>query len=291
MRLVVASLIAVCGCFSKPEPSFGPTDAPGVDARVCSSFGPWSSPALVAGLNDPMLDEETPALSPDGTMIVFARLPSGGGSDLYMATFDGTSASNVRPIAVAATAGYEESPAWRPDGTQLYFLLGGEVFVSDFDAALDPPFGPVRPMVAPPAEFHRPRFRADHLEVFDFHDHASTGNSEIVHSVRGGPGAAWPAHTPIAPIADGPSTNTTPTVSGDGLTLYFSTDRFSAGSYQLYQTTRASLTAPFSGSLVPVAGIGESIRHPDISRDQTLLVFARYEPSSDILVSQRSCNP
>lgn len=291
MRVVVVVLGALCACFSKPEPSFELPDAPR-DAPACGLFGAWSTPVQVPGLNDAVLEEETPALSPDGTMIVFGRIPSGGNADLFIADFDGTSASNVRPITVAATSGYESLPAWSPDGSQLYFLLAAQVLVTDFNAALDPPFGPARPApeLAPLAPFHRPRFRADNLEVFDFHDHETTGNSEIVQSLRAGPGAEWPAPMPIAAIANGASTNTTPTVSGDGLTLYFSTDRFTMGSYELYQTTRPSLSASFSG-LAPVLGIGQSVRHPDISRDQTLLLFARYESSGDIMISHRSCNP
>lgn len=291
MRLVVVVLCALCACFSKPDGAFALQDARGDGPPGCSAFGAWSTPAQILMLNGPAKDE-APALSPDGTKIVFASSRGPSGFDLYLADFDGTAASNVRALTSLNSPDPESYPAWNADGSQLYFLRdGSQVLVSDFLVASEPPFGP--PRVATELEgldpYRRPRFTADGLEVFDERDYMDVGNREIAHAVRPTPTTPWAAPTPIPELAAPAFTAGSLAISGDGRTLMFMTDRNGTGSSQVVETTRADSSAAF-GPIMTVGGLGISILHLDLSRDGGMLLFSRYTGSDDdIYVSRRPC--
>jgi TolB protein len=64
---------------------------------------------------------EDPAVSPDGTRIVFVRAASGeDNDDLWIMEADGS-----HPVALTETGGAEGSPAWSPDGTRIAFQYTG----------------------------------------------------------------------------------------------------------------------------------------------------------------------
>jgi Tol biopolymer transport system component len=77
----------------------------------------WSATDLRTVSSDPG-SERRPAVSPDGTRVVYAQFDSASGFDRLVMRAIGQSQS-VRVTAKAA--GFEEVPAWSPDGTQIAF--------------------------------------------------------------------------------------------------------------------------------------------------------------------------
>ena len=68
--------------------------------------------------------DETPAVSPDGTVLAFARGPSPDASDLYLLRLS----TNLRPDGEPKRITFEErtstDPAWAPDGRTILFTSG-----------------------------------------------------------------------------------------------------------------------------------------------------------------------
>jgi stage II sporulation SpoD-like protein/WD40 repeat protein len=71
----------------------------------------------------------TPAWSPDGKTLAFARRPTGNGSsaagDIWLVRTDGT---DLRPLAL--TPADERAPIWSPNGQRLAFSLNGDVWIA-----------------------------------------------------------------------------------------------------------------------------------------------------------------
>jgi Tol biopolymer transport system component len=83
----------------------------------------FGDPAPVGALNSPIW-EFNPAIDPDGTTLVFTSINREGGSglgDLFVATRDGDTWSDPRPLAVNSSAD-EYHASLSPDGTTLYFV-------------------------------------------------------------------------------------------------------------------------------------------------------------------------
>ncbi|HSK92441.1 MAG TPA: hypothetical protein VLA76_00115 [Candidatus Angelobacter sp.] len=84
---------------------------------------PYGEPRPVSDLNSPVW-EFNPALSADGTQLVFTSIGRPGGSglgDLYLAEGDGESWTEIGPLA-SNTGRDEYHASWSPDGGTLYFV-------------------------------------------------------------------------------------------------------------------------------------------------------------------------
>ena len=110
---------------------------------------------------------------------------------------------------------------------------------------------------------------------------------------------AAPIVTFSTPVNLGPTINTsandrTPSLSSDGLTLYFSSDRGGgSGNYDLWAASRPSTSDPF-GSPVNLGGSvngSRSDKMPEVSSDGLTLYFGstrNSNPNSDVFVSTRA---
>jgi Tol biopolymer transport system component len=68
--------------------------------------------------NTASVREEDPALSPDGTKIVFAREPDSGSAELFVMNADGSGAT---PLTGATGLDNPENPEFSPDGSKIAF--------------------------------------------------------------------------------------------------------------------------------------------------------------------------
>lgn len=95
---------------------------------------------------------EDPAVSPDGTRIVFVRAASGeDNDDLWIMEADGS-----HPAPLTETGGAEGSPAWSPDGTRIAFQYTGVSpgpTGADTDVVVAGSDGSGRGAVAPGSDF------------------------------------------------------------------------------------------------------------------------------------------
>jgi Tol biopolymer transport system component len=81
-----------------------------------------------------------------------------------------------------------------------------------------------------------PTLTGDRLELYV--NSSREGNADIYLSIRTGLDQAWPQPTRVEALSSG-STETTPEVSADGLTMYFASDRpGGSGSSDLWRSTR-----------------------------------------------------
>src|SRR4051812_34006178 len=82
------------------------------------------------------VDDRTPAYSPDGTKIAFAR-GAGEGRDLWM-----MDANGANQVARATGPGADLDPSWSPDGTRIAYSRQGanskDIFVVNADGCSPP---------------------------------------------------------------------------------------------------------------------------------------------------------
>lgn len=69
------------------------------------------------------LGNYTPAYSPDGRLIAFARNTDAFNSDIFLMTTRGTIVKRLtHSVGTDATLGEEHGPAWSPDGRTLVYV-------------------------------------------------------------------------------------------------------------------------------------------------------------------------
>ena len=138
-----------------------------------------------------------------------------------------------------------------------------------------------------------PEISADGLSLyFDSGRVGGQGDWDIWMTTRT-PGGDWGAPVPLPSPINGPYADSGPSLSTDGLSLYFGSNRFgSYGSYDLYVTTRKSKDAPWG----PPVNLGPTVNgpsydnHPSISADGLSLYFDSARPGGlgyDVWVTKR----
>ena len=267
-----------------------PTDATGPDAAKCAVFGEWNSPLLL--ISSPR-EDESPALSPDGTLLVWASGLDPGDMELYAGRYDGSTVSDAMSIAnLNTTAADETSPAWSHDATKLYFARGTSVLTSEVTGA-NPPFEPASVDSTLTAlqlgPISHPRFTMDGLEVYFVRDGAGN-NPEIFRAVRANKGVPWPAAGLVTELSVPQRSTFGVAISPDGQTIYFTSDRVTGGSNEVFTAMRAAPNGAF-GVPTMIPNIGQSQRELDVSHDGTTMLF--WKPGgtgdADIFISRRDC--
>jgi hypothetical protein len=104
-----------------------------------------------------------------------------------------------------------------------------------------------------------------------------SGDLDIWMATRPTRSSPWSAPVNLGPTVNSPDIDTSPRLSPDGLSLYFSSTRPGGyGRYDLWVTSRSSLSAPFGTpvNLGPDVNSSKDDGIPDISADNRTLVFA-----------------
>jgi Tol biopolymer transport system component len=239
--------------------------APSVDIwySVRTESGGWSDPVNFAAVNSPFT-EVCPAAHRNGKDFLFVSNRDGycgsaRNADLYRTRLHYGSGTWATPENLGCTvnsAADEASPYLLED--ELYFgsrRAGGyssagdgaitgdaDIYVSPFDGES---FG--APALAPGLDTgqddFRPNLRRDGLEIFfDSNRTGSLGGNDIWTSTRASTSDPW--STPTNLVVNTAASEDRPSLSWDGATLYFGSNRTGEGSFDLYVTTRAKLTGP-----------------------------------------------
>ena len=103
----------------------------------------WEKAAPLAdAINTPTADIQEPAISPDGTKLVFMRGLSAGNADLFIARWDGQVWGQPEPLRALNSKFNERSPAFSRDGQYLFFSTdrpggfgGYDLWVARWDGA------------------------------------------------------------------------------------------------------------------------------------------------------------
>jgi hypothetical protein len=278
-------LLLTSGCFTKPSAPMQaddartdgvisdgaePQDGGRADAVVCM---PWSVATALGSVNTSS-NEDGPALRPTGDWLAFVSLRAGGTSDLYIsARMSGGFSTAV--LAIGQTTTTEYSATWSNLGNVLYFTQDGAWKKSSFNGGtVGTPFAAVD-LAATSAQ--KPTFfDQDRGIVF-------TNGADLYVAVRPDATTVFGSKTLLS-VSDSVANDSDPTVTPDGLVLYFTSDR--TGSKKVYRTTRPDLTSDFDPpQLVPEFG---DVADLEVNATDTEMFFT-IGATTDIYMSTRTC--
>ena len=187
------------------------------------------------------------------------------------------------PVLVSGinTSGAERSGWLSTDALTIWFAAASigasdrNLFVAT-RASVAESFSNVMPLVGVNTSMYdedHPSFTDDGLEMF-----LQAGGLEVHHSIRTSTAEAFGAHTAVV---NDSGVDRYPWITGDGLTLYFSSNR--TGNPDLYRVTRPDRATPFS---VPeaVSELNTSTDEiaPVVSSDGLEIFFGKYLGVGDI---------
>jgi hypothetical protein len=146
--------------------------------------------------------------------------------------------------------------------------------------AWDTAFTTFRPLAAlntPTLDEGSARLSADERTLFFYQgarDAAAGASADLYVATRADPSQAFTAASPITELNGSATNESDPFVTGDGLSLYFSSDRAAAkdnSSFDIFVATRAAADASFDGAVkVPNASTSNADFAPWLDRTGTL---------------------
>jgi len=290
IRLVLeAGLVSACLVVLQPSP------------QAQGGHSEWSAPVNLGPVINSAGTETAPELSKNGLALYFAtnRLSNGGISDTWDIWVSLRAKRDVEwdePFSLGPainTEAYNEiGPAFSRDGHWLFFQSNrpgfgaGDLWASwrqhtsnalgwtvpeNLGTAVNTQFGEAAPTFFEgddgiPAELYftsgRPR-------------PGGSRDEDIYVSVLDGNGQFGPP-TRVAELCS-PFNDGGPTISHNGLELYFASDR--AGSFDIYVSRRDSLLEPWSAPVsLAIANSLSGEAHPTLSADGTMLIFNSNRP-------------
>jgi len=259
--------------------------------RRASLDAPWGAPRNLGPNINSGFRDNTPKLSRDGHWLVFGstrpdgKCVAGNGVEFYVSYRENSDDDFAWEPAVhfgceVAGRGENLSPAFFHDDDQgittMYFssprtgnsLLSSEIYVSTrgFHGTFGQPT--LVPELNTPVTDIDPSIRADGLEMFFKRGLPPPGPAELMVTTRGSTSQPWTTPKSLGPLVNGSDVdNQQPSLSCDGTTLYFNSNRASAG-YDFYVTTRKKLEepAPVLSSVSSDGSRQGAILHPGTSQ-------------------------
>jgi Tol biopolymer transport system component len=239
--------------------------APSIDIwySLRTPDGGGGHPVNFATVNSPFTEVCPSAHRNAKDFLFVSNRPSGcGGTDIYRTRLHRGSGTWAAPENLGCTLNSpadEASPFLLED--KLYFgsmRAGGfsstgdgpvsgdaDIYVSAFDGQS---FGGPELVAGLNTSSHdfRPNLRRDGLEIFlDSNRPGGLGDFDIWTATRESTSAAWSTPTNLGAGVNTPAGEHRPSLSWDGTTLYFGSNRSgSEGNLDLYVTTRSKITGP-----------------------------------------------
>ena len=227
----------------------------GIDIWVstrASVDDPWGAPVNVgAPVNSPANDF-CPTISRDGHLFYFIsnRVGGCGGDDIYITRLRPDGWDPVENLGCDVnSAANEASPFPLPastDGPVLYFSSTragtNDLYVSESHGGV---FGAATAIAElnSVAQDGQPNVRRDGLEIFFFSNRTGAAGNDIYAATRSNTSDPWSAPVNLGPNVNSAASETRPSLSWDGTTLYFGSNRAGGeGDSDHYVTTRDRLT-------------------------------------------------
>ena len=235
--------------------------------------------------------EASPSISADGLALFFdSDRPAGSGErDLYVTTRATKDDDWGRPVNLGQpvnTPSYDGQPGISADGRALYFSSdrpGGfgnqDLWVTTRPTTDDEWGTPVNPGSTVNSSAHdtEPSISADGLTLFFDSDRAGGyGSWDIWMVTRASTDGRWRTPVPLPPPVNGAFSEGEPSISADGRTLYFCSNRPGGyGTFDLWVATRETTDDEW-GTPVNLGPIVNTTYHdwgPSISADGSTLYF------------------
>ena len=233
-----------------------PGGSGGIDIWVstrASADDPWGAPVNVGPPVNSSANDFCPTISRDGHRFYFvSNRPGGcGGDDIYTTRLRANGWDPVANLGCDVnTAANEASPFPLPQSTTgpvLYFSStvsgAGDLYLSEWKGGAFHGRELV-PGVNTASVEGQPNVRRDGLELFFFSNRPGSLGNDIYSASRGSTGDDWATPVNLGPAVNGvtPSSETRPSLSWDGTTLYFGSNRAGGdGDADHYVTTRERL--------------------------------------------------
>jgi hypothetical protein len=273
-------------------------------ATAMPPFGVWSPPANLASVPGTGAGISTPAtdgcasLSPDGLTIAFTSNRTGD-FDIYVATRPDRSAAfgTAQRLPAPVNGNTIDACPTLLHGNRMIFTSFRDDAAGDLYETRQGPNGWTAPQRFGP-NINQPGIQEESAAIYEnaeghevmlFSRRNASDPGKIYESVDGGP-ASLVAGGPHSSAADN-----RPSVTHDGLTIFFDSDRYGTlGGPDLYYSTRSNTHEPF-GPAIHLGGLssGGFDARPFISWDGTTLTFSSARagnpsPAPDIWFSTRS---
>ncbi len=239
--------------------------------------------------------DSRPSISADGLELYFGSNRSGGSGNLDIWV---TTREPGRPWGppvnlgpTVNTSALEACPSVSADGLSLFFgsreRAGGagndDVWVTTRDTKDDPWGVPVNlgPTVNSSSAECCPSISSDGLSLFfRSNAHGGFGRQDLWVTTRATSDDDWGPPVNLGPTVNSASNDYDPSISSDGLTLFFHSRRSGGYGDDLYVTMRATISDPWSMpvNLGPTINSSSDDGAPSISDDGSTLFFASSRP-------------
>jgi len=272
----------------------------GLVAKVANADFTFGTPTNLGPTVNSSAKDGSPSISADGLSLFFtSRRPGSLGRwDLWVTTRASISEPWGPPLNLGQTvnsSAMETEPSISTDGLSLYFADGvhfervprpggfgqSDIWVAGRTTASDPWGTPVNlgPPVNTVAKEGGPTTTGDGLTlVFDSDRLGGSGGQDLWMTTRPTVSDPWSPPVNLGPSVNSSSVDAEPGISGDGLALFFMSNR--TGDYDIWVTTRPSVSEHFG---TPV-NLGSSVNSsaieavPCISADGSTLFFLSQRP-------------
>jgi len=245
-----------------------------------SAWSQWQPPVNCGtGVNGSVSDI-TPGLNLGGDTLYFSSARSGI-SDLYMSVLQGTVWQTATSMGSPINGPlFEFSPAIFPNGQDLYFASNRPGGLGGFDIWVSHNTGGVwgTPTnvgaVNTSMNDHHPYVSADGLHLYLSSDRAGGLGSYDIY-VSDWTGAAWGTPVSIPGSVNSSSEDNHPSITQDGSTMYFSSNRAGGfGNQDIYTSTWTGTEWAAAVNLGTVINTTDFEQHPTVSGDGTRMIFA-----------------
>lgn len=227
-------------------------------ARRANREDPWGAPEnLGLSINSSANDWSPTPVPGHGLFFVSTRADTCGADDIYFTRFKHGAWEEPQNVGcqINSTA-FDFGPSYFEDesGNAILYFSSNRAGNQDIYFSVD--FGPAQlvPELNTPFNDVRPNVRKDGLEiVFDSNRDGYTGftsgaarNMDLWTSSRETTADQWRAPTNLGPVVNTTATEARPTLSRDGLTLFFGSNRAGSegGLSDIYMTSREKRTDP-----------------------------------------------
>ena len=262
---------------------------------------PWDPPVNLGPILNSRYGDLSPSISPDGSTLFFcSHRPGGfGGFDIWQATIMPLpdlemSFGNPNHLGWDINMNWTKDafPSVSADGLTLYFEShrlfegygAGDLYVTT-RATTDDDWGRPTPLPEPVNSSHdeaTPCVSADGLSLFfSSNQPGGYGNHDLWLTTRATKDGSWGTPVNLGPIVNSSIGETKPSISADGLSLFFDSARSGgSGSWDIWVTSRPTTDNNWGAPvpLPPPVNSSSADGEPSISVDGLMLFFTSNRP-------------